>query len=324
MNILGSGLSLGYAIMIRPLTAAAIGAPFIFDIIRTALQKRGGAAGRAVLFFIGLSLMAALFLCYNGLTTGDPLRFGYAHKHGTLGFVGAAQEGPPHTLKGGVINASNNLIGLNQYLFEWPIPSLLFVFIFFLLPDKRNRWDVLFLCATLTLMAGYFFYYYQDYCFGPRFYYCLTPFLILFTVRGVLRIPAWLEKKGFNRERSRAALCLILCACVLWMLLFAFPSRVAKYSRDYWWVTDKIHAAAEERGIANAIIFIDCWESPDAAAPNLLYYGSGFQFNSPDMHDDVIYALDLKERNGELMKAFPGRKYYRCNFFWDPSAEAWR
>ncbi len=78
-----------------------------------------------------------------------------------------------------------------------------------------------------------------------------------------------------------------------------------------------------ERKITNAIIFIDCWHPPERTTPNLIYYGSGFQFNSPDLTDDVIYALDLKERNIELMDAFPDRNYYRCNFFWDRSIISW-
>ncbi|MCK5423554.1 MAG: hypothetical protein KAJ08_15390, partial [Deltaproteobacteria bacterium] len=49
--------------------------------------------------------------------------------------------------------------------------------------------------------------------------------------------------------------------------------------------------------------------------PNLILYASGFQFNSADLHGEIIYALDLKDRNSELMRDFPSRKYYLCKFY---------
>ncbi len=94
--------------------------------------------------------------------------------------------------------------------------------------------------------------------------------------------------------------------------LSSLPSLIKKYSSDYWWVTDKIHKAVEAEGIHNAIVFIDVWYPPGVTEPNRIPYGSGFQFNSPDLKDDVIYAMDLREKNGLLMSAFPGRSYYLC------------
>jgi hypothetical protein len=96
------------------------------------------------------------------------------------------------------------------------------------------------------------------------------------------------------------------------MMSFTFPSLVKKYSNDYWWVTDKIHKEVIKQGITNAIIFIDVWHPPGITEPNHIPYGSGFQFNSPDLKDDVIYAMDLREKNSELMKGFPQRQYYLC------------
>ena len=327
LTALFSGLSLGYAITIRPLTAVAIGIPFIGNLLICSFGKRRVNIRTLLAFFAGVSLMVFLLLLYNDLTNGSPFLFGYQKKYQALGFWGSAQGWPPqpHTLKGGIINTSNNLIGLNQYLFEWPVPSLIFIFIFFLSPLslRKNRWDYLFLCASISLIFSYFFYYHQDYIFGPRFYYSLTPFMIILTVRGFLEIPYWLEKKHFSRKTTESTLYLCLFLCLLYMVSFSLPSLIKKYSNDYWWVTDKLHEAVEKQGITNAIVFIDCWHPPDITKPNLIYYGSGFQFNSPDLKDDVIYALDLKEKNSELMKLFPDRVYYFFPFFWDRDIVAW-
>lgn len=318
-----SGLSLGYAINIRPLTAAAIGLPFICDLIIRTYKKRESTNRQLLVFLSGLFLVVCLLLAYNDLTNDNPLLFGYQKKHGTLGFLGSAQEGPPHTLKGGVINTSNNLIGLNKFLFEWPVPSLLFAFILFASPIKKNRWDCLFLLSSLSLVASYAFYYFQDYCFGPRFYYCLLPFIIVLTVRGFYALPQWLEQKHFSKRKVEASLSLLLLLCFFYTFSSSFPKLIKKYSDDYWDVTDKIHKAIQKQEITNAIVFIDCWYPPERQTPNLIYYGSGFQFNSPDLNNDVIYTLDLKEKNVELMKAFPHRTYYRCNVPWDRNGDAW-
>ncbi len=321
-----AGLALGYAIIIRPLDAIALGFPFICYLMLRA-KNREVPLGHPAAFLSGLLAMALLILLYNQLTNGSPLLFGYQKKYATMGFLGSAQGGPPHTLKGGVINTSNNLIGLNQYLFEWPLPSLLPVFIVAYMAlfssFRLVTWEYLGLAGSALVAGGYFFYYHQDLIFGPRFYYCMTPFLIMLSARCFLALPRWLEEKGFSKRRVTATLYLALVFCFLDSFALSVPRLVKQYSHDYWWVTDKLHTTVRRQGITNAIVFMDCRHLPGTPAPRLIFYGSGFQFKSPQLTDEVIYALDLGERNSELMRAFPGRKYYRCNFFWDTSVEAW-
>jgi 4-amino-4-deoxy-L-arabinose transferase-like glycosyltransferase len=307
-----AGFSLGYALTIRPLDACAIGLPFICVMLVSTYKNRTPGMKKLLIFFSMVFLFICALLLYNTLTNGHPLLFGYAKKYASMGFLGAAQTGAPHTIKWGIVNTSNNLVALNYGIFEWPVPSLIFIFMLFAIPVKKNRWDYLCTAAFISLVAGYFFYYYQDLCFGPRFYYSALPFLIILTVRGVLALPEWLHNKGFDRRRAEATLYLLLLLCFLFMFSFSLPSLIRKYSNDYWWVTDKIHKAVRAQGIYNAIVFIDVWYPPGITEPNLISYGSGFQFNSPDLRDDVIYALDLREKNPELMQAFPGRYYYLC------------
>ena len=163
-------------------------------------------------------------------------------------------------------------------------------------------------------MTGYFFYYFQDYCFGPRFYYSLLPFMIILTARGFFTLSEFLEHKQYNKRKVEATLYVLLVLCFLYTFSVSLPRLVKKYSNDYWGVTSRIHTAVTEKGITDAIVFLDCWDASDTTKPNLLYYGSGFQFNSPDLNDAVIYALDLKDKNRELMDAFPAKRYYRCTF----------
>jgi hypothetical protein len=122
----------------------------------------------------------------------------------------------------------------------------------------------------------------------------------------------WLEQKGFDRRTTEASLYLLLLCAFLYTFSFSLPSLINKYSDDYRWITDKIHNEVKAQEITNSIVFIDVWHPSGITEPNLIPYASGFQFNSPDLSDDVIYAIDLKEKNAKLMKAFPGRSYYLC------------
>ena len=317
---LGAGLALGGVLCVRPLTAAALGATFVFYLLFSCFFKKEIKLKSILIFFAAFAIMAVLLMLFNQITNGDPLVFGYQKKYQTLGFLGKAQIGTAHTIKGGIANTSNNLIGLNQYLFEWPIPSLAFAIIFFMAPFKKNRWDWLFLSAALAVIGSYFFYYYQDLCFGPRFYYCIMPFAIIFSVRCFMGLPGWLEQKGFDRKKVKATLALLLICCFTYTFLFSFPRLISKYSDDYWYATDKIHAEVQRQGIKNAVVFIDVWIPRGVKSPNLISYGSGFQFNTPNLTDDVIYAIDLKKKNIELMNYFSDREFYFCKII-TPMAE---
>jgi 4-amino-4-deoxy-L-arabinose transferase-like glycosyltransferase len=309
-----AGLSLGYAMNIRPLTAFAMSLPFILDFTMYLCKGRKSFLKKYLLFSGGLCFMLTILLVYNYLTNGNPFIFGYQVKYDTLGFIGNAQMGPPHTLRGGFVNTSNNLVAMNKYLFEWPLPSLLFVFVFFLPRIEKNRWDWLFLFSSLLLVFSYFFYYFQDICFGPRFYFCSVPFLTLFTVRGLLNIPALLEKLSFDRQKVKASLILFILFCFAYTLFFSAPALYKKYSHFYFNVDDSLHKTVIQRRITNAIVFINITYPPGNPVPNLPVYGAGFQYNSPDLKDRVIYAIDWGEKDKELIQEYPGRNYYLWKF----------
>lgn len=309
-----SGLSLGYAMNIRPLTALVMGSPFLLDSIVHVYKKQKYYLKKMLWFMIGLCLMLITLLIYNYLTNGNPFLFGYQIKHHTLGFLGNAQIGPPHTLKGGFINTSNNLTALNKYLFEWPLPSLLFVFILFLPWIKKNRWDWLFLLSSVLLVVSHFFYYYQDLCFGPRFYFSLAPLLTVLTVRGFLKVPSMLGRFSFNKPKVKATLYLLIFFCFTYTLVFSLPVLFKKYSHFYWHVDNSLHNTLTQRNITNAIVFIDVMVPPGTTIPNLPVYGAGFLYNSPNLDDSVIYALDLGKKNGDLMHEYPKRHCYLWKF----------
>ena len=67
-----AGLSIGYAITIRPLTAGAIGLPFIYYLLFSVYRNKEVPVKNVLIFLAGLSTMVSLLLLYNELTNGAP------------------------------------------------------------------------------------------------------------------------------------------------------------------------------------------------------------------------------------------------------------
>ena len=303
------GFSLGYALNIRPMTAVAVGAPFAFyaliRLLRLFFRDVGAGVRFGVLCLLTLlifGMMAGVLLTFNYLTNGDPFLFGYIVLHGgghKPGF-GHSGWGEPHTPGKGVIQTLNNLNALNKYLLEIPIPSLLFA-VLALASPTANVWDLLFVGYASSLALAYFFYWFQDWCFGPRFMFESTAAFLLLTARGLIAVPKIMRTlfgvEDENRVRRYVALLMIFCLLV--GLASNLPALVRIYSNSYWGVNGGILKTVKGMGIKNAIVFVRS------------YYGSVFAANSPTLDGDVIYVRDLgEEKNEELMRRFPDRKFY--------------
>ena len=228
--------------------------------------------------------------------TGYEVLWGSDHNPG----FGHSAWGEPHTPKRGLIQNLNNLNALNKYLFEWCIPSTFFVMLFFA-GGRRTQWDYLLIASVFSLSFVYFFYWYQGWCFGPRFMYESTCPLILLTARGIIHTPDIIKKK-FQPKLSegdlRYFLSLIIGFCVCVALYVNVPTLIKLYSDDYWGVNTKVQKAVEREKISNAVVFVNS------------YYGSVLALNSPQLDSKIIYVRDLGVKNKLMMDFYPERKYY--------------
>jgi hypothetical protein len=297
-----SGSSLGMALNGRPMTALAICVPFAIYSVVLLIKGFGKYILRLSVIFITVSAFVGILLLFNYLTTGDPLLFGYVVKHGEghkPGF-GHSGWGQPHTPSKGLRQNLNNLNALNKYLFEWPIPCLFFAFLLFA-SMTRDKWDHLLMSSFWALSIAYFFYWFQDWCFGPRFMYESSVMAILLTSRGILRTPALVNdtfglKTPPNRIRAAVGAAVIICTLI--GLSFNIRPLVKVYSSDYWRVNASVFKAVKKSKIENAIVFVRS------------YYGSVFVGNSPMFDGDVIYVRDLGVKNRLMMEYYPNRRYY--------------
>ncbi|MBW2146252.1 MAG: glycosyltransferase family 39 protein [Deltaproteobacteria bacterium] len=317
---LAAGLCLGMMFIIRPLTALGIGLPTALWFMARIVRRPRRTVGAAAAGLLGFAAFAALFLLYNNALTGDAFTFGYEARFGSaqsMGF-GPRSWGVVHTPWRGLMNTASNLWGLNEFLFQWPIPSLCFIFIA-AAARKRNPWDAFFFAPILSVMALYFFYFGQDLHLGPRYFFELIPCLCLLTSRGIRSTPAFVRGLGFRVDtvNARCFVVFLLAVSVVFALSHRVPLWMERYAR---FVNPRIARQVKQRGLHNALIFVD---------PGFRGW-SGMFWNSPRLDDDVLFARDLGYRNMILRRAYPHKTCYRLvrvpaddQLYWHPcKAEA--
>jgi hypothetical protein len=320
-----AGAALAVMINVRPLNALVLAVPAAVYglVLLSRVWDRTGARNSLLVRFV---LIAAatfagflLFLGYNYLTTGNALVNGYKvytmlayhNANWGLGFgVRGWESWGAHTPGRGLIQAVTNLNALNRHLLESPLPGLLLIVLLFVtFPRGANDW---FLLATfLCLPVAYFFYWFQDLCFGPRFLYeSLAPVLVL-SSQGVLAFPRFLKESAGPQtaERARGTIMIGLILSLTATIFVGLPPLLKFYRESYWGVDDKVQALVQRQRITNAVVFVtaefsycgNVWDS---------YYGAGFLGNRLDFHGPVVYARDRDDENYILIRHFPGRRYY--------------
>ncbi len=149
------GLSIGVMATVRPLDAAIVAVVIgVFQLVRArghrprwrslATQVAAGAVPVAILLWV------------NARTTGSPLLFGYDALNGPehrLGFH-LDPNGEMHTPMRGLMLASGYLMRLSRYLFEWPLPAMLFIVAGLAAIRRPTRWDLLLAALVAAFVAA--------------------------------------------------------------------------------------------------------------------------------------------------------------------------
>jgi hypothetical protein len=313
-----SGFALGYTVLIRPLTALAVAVPFALFALAKSIRlfvfrsgsgpdaQHGGVkpalrwTALCCVCLVTFGLMASGMLIYNQLVNGDPFLFSYSVAQPKLKFgFGPSPWGAPHSPSLGLTNSFDNLIALNKYLFELPVPSLLLA-VLVLARRKRSVWDFVLLSLPLSISVAYFFYFFQDWCFGPRFLFASTAACVLLAARGISGLPSAAEDLfGADKRVVKGVVAVGVVLCLSVGFGGNVPSLIRFYSNNYWGVNGKIVRWARELKIRNAVVFVRSW------------YGAVLPANDPLLKGDVIYVKDRGSVKNEVVKKhFPNRIYF--------------
>jgi hypothetical protein len=294
-----AGLALGMVLLVRPYTALLVAVPFALDAVIRVFRSRH--LGRFVLIALGVGFMAGVLMLYNKLTGGNPFELGYVTRYGPghgLGFGRSGWGQQTYALAKAFAATALDLNAVNRYLFEFPIPGLLFIALLFAARQARRN-DYLLLGVFASLVVGHFFYWWHDLLFGPRWEYEAIPALVLLSARGLRAIPDF-RRDGLHLDPqpSRNRLARLLVLCCLSLLAVGLPSLIRRVPGTFGIRTE---TASSTRRVTKPALVI---------TPRL---GDVFLENRLPPGGDVVYANDLGELNPLLTTAYPGRRCYYAN-----------
>ncbi len=309
-NSLLIGLGAGMLAITRPYTSLALTLPVM------ALMSYFLVTEKKRLFSVFISAIPALFLLtfllyYNQQTTGDPFKLGYMARWGeaTIPGFGSRFDGDYHDFLSGVENTLRNIVGLNYFLFMWPVPALFFVFAAYY-KKAFISWQGFWAVQALSLIGFYFLYSFQDWTFGPRFLYEISGLLIILVAQGMRNVwrlsqDIFVQKKSQTSTTSLVVFIVILF-CFAAMKMYAPLYQL--YARDFGGVSSTLFYEIEET-LKNK--------------KSLVFTNSkthNFIFNNPPQDaDSVIYVLDLEDKeNQKMINFYPDRALYlekNCKLF---------
>jgi 4-amino-4-deoxy-L-arabinose transferase-like glycosyltransferase len=324
-NGAAAGASFGMAVLIRPYETILAGLPFFvfygIALLKSFRPRLKNAAGLVV--FLGL--FAAAFLLYNQLTNGNPFLTGhivrYGPEHG-IGFGKTGYTGIPHTPDKGLMLLAENYKAINDFLFGWPLSSLIFLFPLVLRPIRRSdRGTVLLLLASfLSLSIGLTPYWGTSVQFGARMFFVAVPDLVLLTAAGMVLcsdLLLSLPSRMSRRVNLKAAAAGLLTILVLYAFLIRLPGEVGPRAggRLIGWVP-----AESSRSFSKAIRQKDLIEGnalvivKPLAQQRLAFraggWGVAFVQNDPFLEGRLIFANDVGLKDGALFDCFPERALY--------------
>lgn len=185
------GFCLGWAFLIRPLTAVAHG---FFWLLFGAWMFLGSSSSRPskkcvlkVILLVSAGAIGPLAygVVYNLQTTGNPTRFGYMVHVGDVKRFGFGTDRPyPYTPMDAINRLAASLISFNFQMTGWVIGSWVLILVWW----KRTRLKPLELSALgliINQCLVYMLYHYHDLIVGPRFLFEILPFLILLGAIGL-------------------------------------------------------------------------------------------------------------------------------------------
>jgi hypothetical protein len=249
---LGTGLSLGAAATIRPGDAAAFALPAAIWLAVLALRDRSRwrdliAAG------LGVVVPVAAMLWVNTRTTGAPFLFGYQVLWGKIHDPGFHQApwGAAHTPAHGLELLNVYFLRMQTYLFEWPIPSLVPVIAALALARGLDAFDRYLLAATGLLAALYFAYWFDGFLYGPRFFFPLVPFLVLWAAR----LPA-IVRERFGDGVAHRAVVWSYAASIAVAASVGLPPRIREYAHAAVPMRLDARTPARVASVAGALIFV--------------------------------------------------------------------
>ena len=283
LNALLAGFFLGLIFLTRYYTAFLLFLPLALYLFR-----REGLKSFYSFFLIGIgALPSVVFLLYYNLSiTGNALMpvTVWAYDDESLGFVRG------HTLGKAIEHIVRRMI---MFMY-WASPILLFLYFFYLLKKFRVLREAVSFPEDyffLLLIVGYVFYYeIGGNQYGPRFYYEAYPFVILFVLRQIFSRGAYWAK--------------VLLYATLIVMIIKIPLIL---HREYKIIKERtdVYVKVENAHLSNAIVILKSGTGVIRPMPT-----GDLTRNDAAFSNDVLYAVDNKDYNPQLLRHYKDRSVY--------------
>jgi hypothetical protein len=286
-----AGAALGGVLLVRPVTAIALGLPLGLWTLR---ELRGRPA-LLVPMLASSAAMGALLLAFNAATNGDPLLMGYLVRWGpshSLGFH-PSPWGAPHTPWRGLDHTLSNLDGASVFLWGGAFPGLALVALGALRERARPlTWALV--AMPLAVLVIYFFYFFQDLTFGPRYLYEASPTFFLLGARGLRALREEALRAAPRRAERTLAHATLVAALV--PFLHFLPALFHQYQVGYCPRGHVVERAERAIPTGRALVFVDG------------AYERAFFRVDPWLEARILYARDLDAANDALRCAMSDRE----------------
>ncbi len=283
--------AIGYGLMTRYLTTAALALPFLIPPLTTIIKRRRltrdemAAAAVLLIFFI-------LILWQNFTISGKPFKAPnqFDKSWERLGFRS------DYTPLDGFWFIAARIF----YLMDWTAPALvIFYFLSFFSGFKLTPLQKSFRLAPVSLALAYFLYFsWGGNQWGPRYYYEAFPFLTV--TAAVTLLGLWKKWPEWRGSLFAVLLVSFFAQGFLFQKQAAFHGKAAAERKA-------LYALAEKNLQTPSIVFVHGF-----LGDTLVMGEEDAVRNSPFLDGRILYAHDLgAEKNTALMKAMPGRLYFR-------------
>ncbi len=294
-----AGLLAGWAVATRPLTGVVLWAAMLVFAWLLERPSRGRLVSAGTAMLAGAALPMAYLLWYNMLTTGSPIRFGYALAErgfhalgfGVRGFVRYGTSGVPaldvypFNAYAATVDAAR---GIRRMLAVfWPASLVLPLAFLAGQLGTRVRWRLVLPFALVP--AAYFFYFYADF----RFFFELFPLAMVGT--------AWLVVRIADRRPAAAIAVGALMLASSVAAVGPWMATRANRGRPYAPILQAVDRARAQHG--RVLVFVRDVSTDVTKSFFTAMYAENLQ---GAFHGPVVVARDLGPLDTTLIARYPG------------------
>ena len=300
-----AGGSLGLMALTRPLTAVAVGLPFMvhsaFILIRGDGRRRARLLGMAAI----AGALAALLLVWQWALTGDLFTNPYLlwWPYDKVGFgLGFGRMASGHNLHWAYINTRFSLRAGLHDLFGWPYISWLFLpFGLWALRRHRDGWLTFAVAPVLVLV--YAAYWIGAWLMGPRYYYDGLGAMAVVSGAGIAWLAGWMSEAARGVRWRQAVVGVGVIVLMALNVDFYLPARL-EMMRGLYGMDRERMIPLQQANLGRALVVVRT--SVDWTA-----YGSLLTLTPPYAGGDLLLAYSRgRLTDARLAQLFADRPVY--------------